>query len=51
MTENSWNRHFPGLAAMSSGHGSTRADDGIRLRHERHLGARSSCADFSPAAG
>jgi hypothetical protein len=40
---------FPGLTAMSSGYGSTRADDGICLRHDRYLGARASCADFSPA--
>jgi len=39
---------FPGLTAMSSAFGSTRADDGICLRHDRYLGARASCADFSP---
>jgi hypothetical protein len=38
---------FPGLAAMSSAFGSTRADDGICLRHDRYLSARSSCADFA----
>jgi hypothetical protein len=40
---------FPGLTAMSSAFGSTRADDGICLRHDRYLGARASCADFSAA--
>ena len=40
---------FPGLTSMSSGFGSTRADDGICLRHDRYLGARASCADFSAA--
>jgi len=39
---------LPGLTAMSSGYGSTRAEDGICLRHDRYLGAHSSCADFLP---
>ena len=38
---------FPGLTAMSSGYGSTRADDGICLLHDRYLGAHATCADFS----
>jgi hypothetical protein len=38
---------LPGLTIMSSGYGSTRADDGICLRHDRYLGAHSTCADFS----
>jgi hypothetical protein len=38
---------FSGLASMSSGYGSVRADDGICLRHDRYLGARSSCADYT----
>jgi len=41
---------FAGLASLSSGHGSARADDGICLRHGRYLTARSSCTEFSPAA-
>jgi len=41
---------FPGLTSMSSGFGSTRADDGICLRHDRYLGARASCAVTSRAA-
>jgi hypothetical protein len=41
---------FPGLTSMSSGYGSARSDDGICLRHDRYLGARCSCAEFSPAA-
>lgn len=39
-----------GLASLSSGYGSARSDDGICLRHDRLLGARSSCPDFSAAA-
>ena len=41
---------FAGLTSMSSGYGSVRADDGICLRHDRYLGARSSCADYTPRA-
>ena len=41
---------FPGLSSMSSGYGSVRADDGICLRHDRYLGARSSCADHAARA-
>jgi hypothetical protein len=38
---------FSGLNSMSSGYGSVRADDGICLRHDRYLGAHSSCDDHS----
>ena len=38
---------FPGLASMSSGYGSVRADDGICTRHDRYLNAESSCVQFS----
>ena len=41
---------FAGLAALSSADASVRGDDGHCRRHDRYLGARSSCADFSPAA-
>jgi hypothetical protein len=41
---------FAGLASMSSGYGSVRSDDGICLRHDRYLGARSSCADYAARA-
>jgi hypothetical protein len=34
---------------MRSASGSTRADDGICLRHDRYLGARASWADFAAA--
>jgi hypothetical protein len=37
---------MPGLASMSSGDASVRADDGICLRHDRYLSARASCAEF-----
>jgi len=39
-----------GLTSLSSGYASVRSDDGICLRHDRFVGARSSCADFSSAA-
>jgi hypothetical protein len=37
----------PGLATMSSAHASVRCDDGICLRHDRYLSARSSCVDHA----
>ena len=40
---------FGGLTSLSSGFGSVRGDDGICLRHDRYLSARSSCVEFSPA--
>jgi len=40
---------FSGLTSLSSGFASVRADDGICLRHDRYLSARSSCSAFSPA--
>ncbi|MBO0712813.1 MAG: hypothetical protein J2P47_16190 [Acetobacteraceae bacterium] len=42
---------LPGLTSMSSAHGSVRADDGLCLRHDRYLGADSSCADYAARAG
>jgi hypothetical protein len=42
---------IPGLASLSSGDASVRADDGLCLRHDRYLSARASCKDFTPAAG
>jgi hypothetical protein len=38
---------FAGLSSLSSAYGSVRADDGICLRHQRYLSARSSCSDFA----
>lgn len=38
---------LPGLASLSSGYGSVRADDGLCLLHDSYLGARSSCADHA----
>jgi hypothetical protein len=38
---------FPGLTSLGSGDGSTRAQDGLCLRHDRYLAASSICADFS----
>ena len=40
---------FGGLTSLSSGFGSARGDDGICLRHDRYLSARSFCSEFSPA--
>jgi hypothetical protein len=40
---------FAGLTSLSSASGSARSDDGICLRHDRYLTARSYCPDFSPA--
>jgi len=40
---------FPGTSAMSSAWGSTRAEDGLCLRHDRYLSAEAGCADFTPA--
>lgn len=42
---------MPGLASMSSGHGSVKAEDGVCLRHDRYLGAEASCADHEPKIG
>jgi hypothetical protein len=42
---------FSGLSSMSSGYASVVADDGLCLRHDRYLGARSGCADFTSARG
>jgi len=38
---------MPGLAAMSSGHACVRGNDGICLRLDRYLGARSHCEHFA----
>ena len=38
---------MPGMASLSSAHGSVRGDDGICLRHDRYLSARAGCSDFS----
>jgi len=40
---------FSGLSSMSSGFASVVADDGVCLRHDRYLGARSGCVDFTSA--
>ncbi|MGO8918249.1 MAG: hypothetical protein ACLQJR_20300 [Stellaceae bacterium] len=36
-----------GLASLSSAYGAVRGEDGLCLRHDRYLGARSLCADFT----
>ena len=41
---------LPGLTSLSSAYASVRSDDGICVRHDRFVGARSYCADFSPAS-
>ena len=40
---------FQGLNVMSSAWASVVAEDGICLRHDRHLSADAFCADFTPA--
>jgi hypothetical protein len=40
---------FPGMSALSSAWGSTRAEDGLCLKHDRYLSADSGCNDFTPA--
>jgi hypothetical protein len=40
---------FGGLTSLSSAFGSVRADDGICLRHDRYLSARSCCPEFAAA--
>ena len=39
---------FMGLTSLSSAYGSVRSDDGICVRHDRYLSARSYCGDFTP---
>jgi hypothetical protein len=41
-------RALPGLASLSSGDASVRGDDGLCLRHDRLVAARSSCGSFAP---
>jgi hypothetical protein len=41
---------FKGMTSFSSAHASVRGDDGLCTRHDRYLGARSFCADFTAAA-
>jgi hypothetical protein len=38
-----------GLASLSSSHASVRSDDGLCLRHDRHVTAKSCCAAYDPA--
>lgn len=39
---------FAGLSTLGSAWGSTRSDDGLCLRHDRHLSADFYCPDFTP---
>ena len=39
---------FAGMSAMSSAWGSTRAEDGLCLKHDRYLSADAGCRDFTP---
>ncbi|MET0225592.1 MAG: hypothetical protein ABW187_04035 [Dokdonella sp.] len=38
---------IPGLAVMSSGYASVRADDGLCALHHRYLSGRSGCDAFA----
>jgi hypothetical protein len=40
-------RALPGLAALSSGHGASRADDGLCVRYDRLLRASARCGAFA----
>jgi hypothetical protein len=40
---------FKGLTSFSSAHASVRGDDGLCTRHDRYIGARSFCGDFTAA--
>ena len=42
---------FPGLAALSSGYASVRADDGLCALHGRYLPSSASCARHQRSAG
>jgi len=42
---------FPGLAVMSSGSASVRAQDGLCDRHGVYLSYRDICGEFKVAAG
>ena len=37
----------PGLASLSSGYASVRADDGLCALHDRYVAARSVCDSYS----
>lgn len=39
---------FSGYSTLSSAWGSTRAEDGLCLRHDRYLSADAGCCDFAP---
>jgi hypothetical protein len=41
---------LPGIRVLSSAHGSSRADDGLCLRHDRFVPARATCGDFAPSS-
>jgi len=38
---------FPGLTSLGSAYAAVRADDGLCARHERYVGADSSCAGYA----
>jgi hypothetical protein len=38
---------LPGLASLSSGYASVRADDGLCALHDRYVAARSVCDGYS----
>ena len=41
---------MPGLAALSSAHGASRAGDGLCLVHDRLLRSSARCGLFQPGA-
>ncbi len=41
-------RNLPGLAALSSAHGASRAQDGCCVRHERLVTRVARCGEYAP---
>jgi len=41
---------LPGLASLGSGYGSTRAADGLCVRHDRFAAPTGACGEFAAAA-
>jgi hypothetical protein len=44
-------RGLPGIAMLSSAHGAVRADDGFCSLHDRYVGGRAHCAEFTKKNG
>ena len=42
-------RQLPALASLSSAYAATRGDDGLCLKHDRHVAETSCCGAYLPA--